>query len=353
MEAALYGEGGFFASGHGAGRAGRDFVTSPEVGSLFGACVARALDAWWDELGSPDPFLVIEAGAGNGRLARDVLRAEPECRGALRYVLVERSPQLRAEQPERLPIEPADEALGPFVRGSGDDAATPEPNAGPVVAALDDLPAVKVDGVVILANELLDNLPFGIAEWDGARWQEVRISFADDRFDELLVPMKQGAPELSVPPGTRVPIPRGIADWLRACDEIVRRGIVVVIDYMAEAAELPDRQWLRTYRTHERGGRPEDAPGTQDITADVVLEQLVAASPFALASSRTQADWLRDVGIEQMVEEGRRAWDEGAARGDLAAVAGRSRINEAAALTDTAGLGAHRVVEFSRLDFNA
>jgi SAM-dependent MidA family methyltransferase len=353
MEAALYGEGGFFASGHGAGRAGRDFVTSPEVGSLFGACIARALDGWWHELGAPDPFLVIEAGAGNGRLARDVLRAEPECRGALRYVLVERSPELRAEQRERLAIEPADEALGPFVRQHGEEAATPEPNAGPVIAALDDLPAVNVDGVVILANELLDNLPFGVAEWDGARWQEVRISFEGDDFRDLLVPMEQGAPDASVPAGTRVPIPYGIADWFRACDEIVRRGIVVVIDYMIEVNELHERQWLRTYRAHERGGNPEHAPGTQDITADVVVEQLVTVSPFPVMSSRTQADWLRDLGIDELVEDGRRAWDEGAARGDLAALAGRSRINEAAALTDPAGLGAHRVVEFSRLDFNA
>ncbi len=76
MEAALYGEGGFFASGRGARR---DFVTSPEVGSLFGMCVARALDGYWRALGEPDPFLVIEAGAGNGRLARDVWRADPAC----------------------------------------------------------------------------------------------------------------------------------------------------------------------------------------------------------------------------------------------------------------------------------
>ena len=53
----------------GAGRAGRDFVTSPEVGQLFGALVARALDGWWRDAGAPDPFLVIEAGAGRGRLS--------------------------------------------------------------------------------------------------------------------------------------------------------------------------------------------------------------------------------------------------------------------------------------------
>src|SRR6188508_668384 len=94
VELALYGDGGFFTRARGAGRAGRDFVTSPEVGTLFGALVARALDGWWRDAGCADPFLVIEAGAGRGRLAADVLRAAPECASALRYVLVERSPAL-------------------------------------------------------------------------------------------------------------------------------------------------------------------------------------------------------------------------------------------------------------------
>jgi len=61
----------------GAGRGGRDFVTSPEVGPLFGALVARALDGWWRDLDGPDPFLVVEAGEGDAALAgvRDALGA--------------------------------------------------------------------------------------------------------------------------------------------------------------------------------------------------------------------------------------------------------------------------------------
>src|SRR4249919_1949095 len=77
VDLALYGDDGFFTRARGAGRAGRDFVTSPEVGPLFGALVAGALDAWWRELEEPDPYLVIEAGAGRGRLAHDVLVAAP------------------------------------------------------------------------------------------------------------------------------------------------------------------------------------------------------------------------------------------------------------------------------------
>jgi NADH dehydrogenase [ubiquinone] 1 alpha subcomplex assembly factor 7 len=346
MEVALYGEGGFFASGHGAGRAGRDFVTSPEVGPLFGMCMARALDRLWHALDDPDPFLLVEAGAGNGRLAREVLRAEPECLRALRYVLVERSPALRAEQRERLALEPADEALGPFVRRANDDQAVPAAGAGPVFAALEELPALAAGDAVVIANELLDNLPFGIAQWDGSRWLEVRVGHREpDAFVEVLVPTDADRGD-EVAPGTRVPIPRGIDEWWRACEAMIVRGFVLVVDYATTIDALAARPWLRTYRAHSVGTAPLDAPGEQDITADVVSEQLDAAAPFPLVRTDRQRDWLGALGIDDLVESGRRIWEAGAARGDVEALAGRSRATEAAALTDPAGLGAHQVFLF-------
>src|SRR3954469_20226494 len=78
----------FYAGGGGAGRR-RDFLTSPEVGPLFGAIIARALDAWWEELGRPARLPVVEAGAGPGTLARTILAARPACLDALDLVLVE------------------------------------------------------------------------------------------------------------------------------------------------------------------------------------------------------------------------------------------------------------------------
>jgi SAM-dependent MidA family methyltransferase len=347
MEAALYGEGGFFTSGHGAGRAGRDFITSPEVGSLFGACVAGALDRLWRALDEPDPFLVVEAGAGNGRLAREILRTEPACLGALRYVLVERSPQLRVEQRERLTLEPPDEALGPFARRAGDEQTIPAHDAGPVFVSLDELPALAADDVVVLANELFDNLPFGIAQWDGARFDEVRIGVEDGAFVEMLVPVEIEMP-FPIAPGTRLPIPRGLHEWLTACDALVRRGFLLAIDYMTPASELAAHQWLRTYRAHGPGGDPLDAIGEQDITGDVVVEQLEHLAPFPIATTLRQHAWLDALGIEVLVEAGRQAWEEGAQRGDLEALAGRSRVNEARALTDLNGLGAHHVVLFAK-----
>ena len=64
----------------GAGRAGRRLRHQPGGRPALRCPVARALDGWFAELGSPDPFLVVEAGAGRGRLRGDVLRADPAAR---------------------------------------------------------------------------------------------------------------------------------------------------------------------------------------------------------------------------------------------------------------------------------
>jgi len=159
---------------------------------------------------------------------------------------------------------------------------------------------------------------------------------------------------LVVPGGARLPIPRGLDAWLAACSQALRSGTLIVIDYVDDAAGLVARGpggWLRTYRAHARGGPPLSAPGAQDITADVVREQLghaARASGLSVASDRSQTDWLRELGIEALAESGRQTWQARANVGDLEAIAGRSRVVEAAALTDAAGLGAHLVVTFTR-----
>ena len=358
VELALYGTDGFFTRARGAGRAGRDFVTSPEVGPLFGALVSRAIDEWWRRLGAPDPYLVVDAGAGRGRLAADVLAAAPECAPALRYVLVERSPALRVAQHELLTVEPFEDALGPVIR-TDDDATLPVVGMGPIVAALDELPAVTFDGVVI-ANELLDNLPFCVVERTRDGWTEMRVGLHGDEFVETFVP---AAPELAeeanlvaidAPVGARLPVPVGLPPWLHSCATVLRHGVLAVIDYAATSAELVERGesgWLRTYRNHDRGAPPLVDPGEQDITIDVPVEYLVHAAArvgFRLERVASQAEWLVDLGVDQLVAVARDEWDARAHVGDLDALRHRSRVTEAAALVDPAGLGAHRVLVFTR-----
>lgn len=315
MEWALYGADGFYA---GTGRAGRrgDFLTSPEVGPLFGAVVARFLDAEWERLGRPDPFTVVDAGAGPGTLARSVLGAAPACGAAMRYVAVEVSESQRNAHPD-----------------------------GVVTSA--EMPAGPIDGVVI-ANELLDNLPFRLAVFDGG-WREAYVADGGDGrlVEQLSVPFD---PRPSVLPasadlGARAPLHDAAVAWIADRRSGLRSGTLVAIDYCApttaELARRPWREWLRTYRGHDRGDHYLTGPGTQDITTEVALDQL--PEPDTL---RSQAQWLRLHGIDELVEEGRRAWEQLSGPPDLAAMRLRSRISEAEALLDPHGLGGFTVLEW-------
>ena len=206
----------------------------------------------------------------------------------------------------------------------------------------------------MIANELLDNLAFEIVVRTERGWDEVRVGVTDDgTFVELLVPATEDllawVGSVDAPPGTRLPVATGAADWIVAAAGALHRGALLLVDYAATWDELVGRSggWLRTYVGHARGGPALSAPGSQDITADVPIEMVRRAAGRAgldVTLEATQAEWLAGLGIDALVAEGRAQWDAGAAAPDLVALAGRSRGPEAAALTDPAGLGSFTVL---------
>ncbi|MEX0846986.1 MAG: SAM-dependent methyltransferase [Ilumatobacteraceae bacterium] len=308
VELALYGPHGFYT---GTGRAGRrgDFITSAEVGPLFGTVLARWIDAEHRRVGSPDDFTVVEVGAGPGALAR-AITAEWAARPAppsFRYVAVERSGAQRA-------LHPAS------------------------VTSQADLPIQPFTGVIV-ANELLDNLAFRLLVWDGA-WREAFVAEHAGRFVEVLHPLAEVPPFLPAraPLGARVPWQQQARDWVAGAQQLLTAGSVLAIDYVtpmtAQLAVMPWREWLRTYRGHERGVHYLTDAGEQDITTQVALDQL----PEPL-SVRTQAQFLQLYDIDDLVEAGRVFWQAAAAAPTVAAMRMRSRVREAEALLDPAGLG--------------
>ena len=106
-------------------------------------------------------------------------------------------------------------------------------------------------------------------------------------------------------------------------------------------ARRPWTDWVRTYRGHGRGRPPLADLGMQDVTCEVAVDQL--RPPDA---NRSQAEWLRAHGVDDLAAEARAAWEARAHIGDLEAVKARSRAGEANALTDPTGLGAFRVLEW-------
>ncbi len=307
MERCLYGPDGFYTTHGVAGRGGGDFITSPEVGPLFGAVLANVLDSWWEAAGRPDPWTIHDVGCGPNTLLRSVRRARP-------YV----------ERPWQL---------------VGVDRAFPPEE----VIAVDGLQRTDVlpddlTGSVVVANELLDNLPVRIIEHtvDG-EWLEAHV----DGGVEVLHPTDV---RLDIAPGTRAPMLEQASAW---CRSILDRNPthLLMFDYGAlTTAELAARGgWLRTYRGHQRADDVLADPGRWDITVDIAVDQL---PPGAVVER--QADFLRRWGIDELVEEGREHWKANAARPDVKAIAMRSRISEAEALIDPQGLGSWLVVHYGK-----
>jgi SAM-dependent MidA family methyltransferase len=218
------------------------------------------------------------------------------------------------------------------------------------VESVESFPDRSIQGVV-LANELLDNLPFKLFVYDGA-WKEAFVALGDGgKFVEVLRNVDNIPKVLpqTAPLGSRAPIQTAASQWLRDVAQKVRRGKVLIFDYCSdstsEVAVSPWREWLRTYKDHERGVHYLLEPGLQDITTQVMIDQLSSALPGLSAS--TQAEWLQTWGIGELVSEGSKYWEEHKSSPDIAALKGRSRANESQALTSLDGLGAFSVLELN------
>ena len=236
------------------GRAG-DFYTSVDVGPQFGALLAAQIDEM-RRLHAADGesgFDVVEVGAGNGQLARDVLDAAestyPGLHAAARLTLVETSPAARAAQPE---------TLGPH-RDRLHASASTLPN--------------RISGVVV-ANELLDALPTHAVTMTADGLREVYVDADGVRLVERVGPPSSGALEryferlgATPAPGWRGEVNLAAIDWMRAAARSLTRGFLLLIDYGHSARELYAGHHasgtLTTFKRHLA-----DAPGAGRVDPD-------------------------------------------------------------------------------------
>lgn len=265
MDLALYHPelGYYSAAEQRSGRAG-DFFTSVDVGPLFGEMIAVQLAEMWDIMRAAgrDVFDLVEAGAGNGRLARDVMDAAARCYPsfyrALRLTLVEESAAARRAQ-----------------------AATLGPHVHRLAASTETLPT-NVAGV-IYANELLDALPVHVVTRTSDGLREVVVSERDGVLFESLAAISDVAVDeylragnVTVAPGARVEAGLDASRWVTDAGRALDRGFLLLFDYGREARELHSPAHpmgtLTAYRGHRASGDGWlSAPGATDLTAHVDL----------------------------------------------------------------------------------
>jgi SAM-dependent MidA family methyltransferase len=262
------------------GRAG-DFFTSVDVGPIFGELLAKQFGEMWRLLSpkaqgpGPTAFDLVEAGAGSGRLARDVLdaaeRRDPEFYAAIRLSLVEASAAARAAQ-----------------------AKTLGPHAPLLVHSSSALPE-EIHGV-IYANELLDALPTHVVVMTEAGLREVFVDVHPcagpehaprfvERFEEISTPriteyLARAGAEMHG--GWRAEVNLRAQEWTKQAAGSLRRGFMVLIDYGHDERELYDASHsagtLTSYKHHSQLADFFQAPGETDITAHVDLSAVTRAA---------------------------------------------------------------------------
>lgn len=320
MEAALYGPGGFFAGDVLRSVKGGDFLTSPEVSPLFGATLGEFVRRERDRIG--EPFRVVEAGAGSGSLLAPLIDAVE-----VEAWAVEVSPPARHTLAQLLPPERVVDSLQPAM-GRG----------------------------VVIANELLDNLPMAIAIRRGGGWAEHSVAASGNELQIVEAPARPEVAEWAdrysgpVGEGGLVEVQLQAAEWVRGVLGGLEAGALVVVDYGATAEELEPRRvtgTLRTYRSHHLGPDPLYAPGETDITADVNFTALlaIAEETGATVELHRQDDFLAELGLRDVVSSLRHEELALARSGDeLARLQVRSRRTDAEALLNPRGLGDFRVL---------
>jgi SAM-dependent MidA family methyltransferase len=308
MELALYAPGlGYYSGGaHKLGAAG-DFITAPELSSLFGRCVAKQCAEVFESLGPCGrvgegvPRCIMEIGAGSGRLAVDVLR-RLEQHGALpdRYWILEISADLIERQRQLIRAE--------------------QPQLLPRVEWLDRPPRESFDGV-ILANEVLDALPVARFRWNRTGVEEIGVVMdaasssgfgwdarpADSALSRACATLHASGGDWDDGYVSEY-CPRAIA-FAVAVSGALRRGAALWFDYGLPRSQyyLPERH-EGTLISHFRHHTHADVllyPGLQDITAWVDFTLLAEGSReagFELAGFTTQAYFLAATGIDEEMQ---------------------------------------------------
>ncbi len=322
MEWCLYDpEDGFFSAGPVRSGKGGDFVTSPEISWAFGFCVGE-----WARKNAPSPdALLVEMGSGSGAMLEQM--ADAWTLGSI-YAI-------------ELSVVARDGQLGEL------DNVT-------VIKSIDEIP--RGTDAVVIANEVLDNMPAALARRVDEGWVEIGVDV--DQYRLALVDMP-ARPEVAnwcndtfgaVSDGTVVSVQIAVSEWIESAFERFDTVAMCLIDYGGTSENLASRNpsdVVRTYRKHQSGLGWLQSPGKTDITVDVNVDAVVGAIERAggEATVLSQREFCLTHGLEELITDASDLERIAAKAGDvLAQLTNRSERLDMEALIDPYGLGAFRVI---------
>jgi SAM-dependent MidA family methyltransferase len=280
------------------GRKG-DFYTSAHLHRIFGAMLGRQMHEMWQIMGMPEVFHIVEMGAGEGYLAKDMLDylfSAGCCKNffdSIEYVIIEVSPSLRQSQMQLL------RSFEGKVRW---------------VESIKQLPEYSINGC-FLSNELIDAFPVKIVVMDNGLY-EIYVDTDGAGFAEIKKPCSESIEsyfkEFSVelPEGYKTEVNLTIKQWLADVSAVLSEGFILTIDYGYPAwdyySEDRSRGTLLCYCKHQINEDPYINIGEQDITAHVnfsALKKWGEPSGLKTVGFCPQGIYLASLGIDEVMKE--------------------------------------------------
>jgi SAM-dependent MidA family methyltransferase len=295
MELALYApDVGYYSSGAQKFGKGGDFITAPELTPLFG----RTLAAQVAEIMRMSYPVVIEAGAGSGILAADLLR-ELERLDCLpeTYGIFEISAQLRARQ--RQTLAALDQKLLSRVEWLD---VPPEAFSG-VLVGNEVLDAIAPHLIVVREGELFER---GVA-----RSEAGTFGWADRPARGAVLEAARKLPLPKMDGGEYVTeINLAAAAWVADWASRLQRGALLLFDYGYPRDEyyLPSRSrgTLMCHYRHRAHEAPFLWPGLNDMTSSVDFTAMAEAGFDAgldVLGYTSQGQFLLNCGLIERIEE--------------------------------------------------
>lgn len=295
MELALYAPGlGYYSAGLKKLGAAGDFITAPELSSLFSRCLAQQCQ---QVLSGILQGSILELGAGSGIMAADILLALEQLQQLPEfYYILEISADLRERQHNTI--------------------KTHCPHLLEKVIWLDALPSDEFQGIII-ANEVIDAMPVHRFQ---ANNTEIKEFYVTCEHNELKWQLEEcGDPTLLAqirnlqknyfgPSLYESEINTLLPAWINSLSKLLKKGLILLIDYGFPRHEYyhPHRHQgtLMCHYQHRAHSNPLILPGLQDITAHVdftAVAENAHACTLEIAGYTTQAAFLLNLGLTDFI----------------------------------------------------
>ncbi len=243
------------------GRKG-DFFTSVSVGDTFGSILSHKIEEEWREsFGSAENFVIVEQGAHDAQLARDILAA-----------LEKRNSPLFSKVEYRI-VEPRDAVREKLIDSTG---------SGDRIKPVASFEEASAECGVFLCNELLDAFPVRRVVYRAGEWRELCVGVGEN--SQLAYLEGDVVVEGLLPEGEEFPdnymteLCPAARNWIQDAAGLFEKGKWWVIDYGHESddyfAVSRNEGTLRCYRAHTATDDPFSEIGEIDITAHVNFTHL-------------------------------------------------------------------------------